>query len=212
MNTRDKIQIGVSIALTVVVIGLLVFAIVQHETGNSGEPGLMSVCWQPDGQANVDLTVCSNPEEVRWQREDFPLRVRGPQDQHLTNAILAVNSQIGCNLLEYQESDGSSNFDILVSLNVPMDSGSDHPGGETRFRRDGFHRMKAYVNMFGNTHGSDVFAKSLLHELGHALGLGHDYWNGSIMREQQRSGLEFVRFSDNDRRLLQGLYCPVSTQ
>ncbi|MFA6049870.1 MAG: matrixin family metalloprotease [Candidatus Paceibacterota bacterium] len=207
IEDRNKIQIGVGIGLTVVVLGLLAWAIGTHVTGNSGEPGLMSVCWRANGQADFNTSVCSTPEEVRWDRSQVPLVVRGPDHPQLHSAIQSANTQVGCEVLQWQESDGSSDFDILVSLDVPMTAGTDHPGGATSFRRDASGRMKAYADVFAGGMDATMLVKVISHELGHALGLAHDDWSGSIMRPAQRSGLEFVRISDNDRRILHDLYC-----
>lgn len=209
MKLRDKLMIAGVAVFTALVIGLLTFVIVRHETGGTDEPGLLSVCWRSDGQADFNTSRCTSPEEITWPVTSIPLVVHSSspeQQEQLSSVIADMNDQIGCEVMA-NDNLAESQYNILVMANVPMTAGSgDHPGGATSFRRDTLRRQRAFVDIFAAPH-SGVGDKVLMHELGHALGLAHDSWHGSIMRPSQSGQVEIVRISDNDRRLLRELYC-----
>jgi predicted Zn-dependent protease len=51
-------------------------------------------------------------------------------------------------------------------------------------------------------------ALTLEHEFGHVLGLGHDDFRTSVMfPEITNESITIMRMTDNDRKLLRGLYC-----
>ena len=209
MNTGTKIQIAVGILIAAISISLLTYAILMHETGQTDEPGLMIACFNSQGLAEFDLAVCEagnfTQEEITWDVSRIPLTVRVSGQEpstSLTYAIEQINSQVGCTVLAMSD---ESESDVVVFPNTPMATG-DHPGGSTIFRRDNG-VQRSYVDIFGSSAGSNVLSKVYMHELGHVLGLEHDFWQGSIMRLSQNNSVELVRLTDNDRSILGERYC-----
>jgi len=208
LSLATKIQLIASGVLVLVVVGLLVWAI-GFGGGQGNEAGFMKVCWNPDGSANFNDRACFDPEEIVWERDRLPLLVSASRDHsaQIREAIIKVNVAAGCEVFRSPSFDAPV-FDVAISTDVPRETGSVHVGGGTAFRRSISGRHRAFVNIYaGSLEDPSIGVKVLMHELGHVLGLAHDNWNGSIMRTSQRSGLEFVRFSDHDRSLLYRRYC-----
>ena len=208
LSLATKIQLIASGALVLVVVGLLVWAI-GFGGGQGNESGFMKVCWNADGTANFNDLSCSEPEEIVWERDRLPLVVSASEthSDEIRKAIGEVNSAAGCEVLRFPGVDAPV-FDVAVSTDVPQIAGGPHLGGGTGFRRSTTHRIRAFVNIYaGSLEDPSIGIKVLMHEFGHVLGLAHDDWNGSIMRLGQRSGLEFVRFSDHDQDILHQRYC-----
>jgi len=214
MEDKNKVQIGLFVGIAAIAFIGLVYAIATayYGSGPASEAGLSSVCWNASGVATYDVSTCTDPQELRWSRDSMPLSVRttnGARESALQGAIDLINTQVGCQILvldsgRQPETDG---FDVLVSFDVPMTSGQDHPGGSTQIRRDALSRQRVYIDVYASALNADMLHKVLVHELGHGLGLAHDDWEGSIMRPVQLQEVEFVRLSDADQRLLAELYC-----
>jgi len=208
LSLATKIQLIASGVLVLVVVGLLVWAI-GFGGGQGSEAGFMKVCWNSDGTANFDDRACSDPEEIVWETDRLPLLVSAGRShaREIREAILEVNDAAGCEVLRFPTIDAPI-FDVAVNTDVPQVAGGPQLGGGTGFRRTIYDRHIAVVNIYaGSLEDPSIGIKVLMHEFGHVLGLAHDEWSGSIMRLGQRSGIEFVRFSDHDRGLLHARYC-----
>lgn len=200
MDIRNKIMIGIGIALT---LGAIIGVIVGVTTHT--EAGLMSVCWQLDGAANYEGEGCVSPEEIMWDNSHMPLSVNTPGDPgEVSEAVDLVNSQVGCTVLSLGT---NTDPDVLVLLNEPVLVGVDDAGGATSHHRVNG-RMTSIIRTFmvGDPY---MHLRVLTHEFGHALGLAHDDFESSVMFPSQptSSNMDFVMFSDNDRNLLNTLYC-----
>lgn len=196
MRLANKITIGAALAVLV----LAVVGIIYGSTTHS-EPGLMRACWH---SGTVIDYHCAAGEELTWDRRLMPLSVVTdgalPETQ---TAIDLVNSQVGCDLLEYAE-DTDPQPDVSITSESTMISGGTR-SGSTWHVRDA-RGMRARIDLY-NT--GDLTLRVIVHELGHALGLDHDTFTGSIMypRQTDTRGMQFIRISDADRQTLRDLYC-----
>lgn len=203
---RTWIAFGV---LSAVIVGLTLYAVIMHEKTvgteehfSHNEKGFM------DGS-------------YIWETTDFPLRWTALRYQadgvtpRLTMAPLEVrraadrwNAALGFRAFEQVE-DGFR-AQIIIDLGVPAEPGWMDPGGTAEIRMDNGpgHFVECRVRT-SNTGTEEILFYVLVHELGHCLGLDHDTWDGSIMREKQFSAPDLrdaPRISDHDRALLRARY------
>jgi len=165
--------------------------------------GLIAFCWM-DGVAS-DFT-CDRPREFSWLRANIPLRVATAEDNPLLTEVIAeINSEVGCEIMTIppELDPRREHTDVIVIFDAPFTYG-ERGIAYTTFRRAGT-RVQAFVTLFALGHSREIMRNALFHELGHALGLAHDDWNGSIMRRAQDARV--VGLSPYDRSLLASLYC-----
>lgn len=185
--------------LFAVVIVLLVIGITTHT-----EPGLQ-------------------PDVPRWSRGDFPLSVCAAHDDEpdagehndrlasLTYAIETINSRLGFGVFRFTV-EGECQVHFL--FNVPYEAGEwDGPGGDSEIVHSGGRATLCRVET-SNVAG-ELLTLTVEHELGHCLGLAHDDFASSIMRDPDLYPMESTpdrqfppRITDFDRNLLRGMYAP----
>lgn len=191
-RTRNALIYG----FTALVAALIVYGWATHT-----EPGLITACVGEHGFADYDGACI----DLRW--DHAPLTVTAPDAAPFDREVLrgevgALNFQLGYEALRVI--DGPA--DVLVLFDQVPEVGSDMAagGGTTshRFAPDGLHVVSAIVRLY-NLGPIDYLRAALAHELGHALGLDHDDYPGSLMRVG--SGAEDL-LSTHDRRLLRRLY------
>ena len=196
MRLANKITIGAALGVLLLAIIGIVYSASTHT-----EPGLMRACWH----SGTDIDYhCAAGDELTWDRRLIPLSVVTdgalPETQ---TAIDLVNSQVGCDLLEYA-GDNDPLPDVSITAESSMSYGTTR-SGSTWHVRDA-RGMRARIDLY-NT--GDLTLRVIVHELGHALGLDHDTFTGSIMypRQTDTRGMQFIRISDADRQTLRELYC-----
>lgn len=198
MTTPTKIMLAIVAAISVIAVVGVAIGVATHS-----EPGLMRVCWS---RFNTAVYDCKNGEEIAWPQESFPLEVQTDgRIGEVQTSIDLINSQVGCDLLAYQEASGQEPADISITSEAVMSRG-DERGGSTWHLRDG-DRLRARIELYA---AGSMAQRVLIHELGHALGLAHDPFTASIMYPTQYDStgrLETVMLTDSDRSLLHRLYC-----
>ena len=196
-------NVGIVAALTVAVLILIAYGISSHK-----EPGYMATTPQ-------------------WERSDFPLQVCAVAyadrlvcdpasmvcddagnnlscDAYatVTDAINTTNSRLGFKALEI----ASTSCDITDTVGVPVEHGFTEPGGNALISAHSCQIQTA------NVHG-EVRDLVMEHELGHCIGLDHDFYQQSIMRRAQIEtpmGELPPWISDSDRALLRQDFGPLS--
>lgn len=214
MERKDKIYMSVVGALAVVLIIVILFFAITHE-----EPSLMGACWSGGDKNRVTLYEkdgAKNCPELTWDKNAIPLTVKATayhqdaENEALIGVKTAVNhvNQLlgfeGFSLIMEEDPD------IFVTIGVPQDVMFDGPGGYVYHDKIGS-KQRAFINIY-NVVEPILLDKSIVHELLHALGLGHDDWEGSIMYPSNDSK-ELTLFkqlwlSDQDKKVLQDLYRP----
>lgn len=196
MRFSTKVTIAAALLVLLLALAGITYGVATHE-----EPGLMRACWRAGTVADYH---CETGQELTWDRSLIPLSVVTdgalPETQ---TAIDLINSQVGCDLLEFSdEKDSAPN--IFISAESTMSSGTGR-GGATWHVRDS-RGMRARIDLYGT---GELTLRVIVHELGHALGLDHDSFTGSIMYPTQTDtkGLQFIRLTDPDRETLRDLYC-----
>lgn len=198
MTTSTKIMLAIVAVISVVALVGVAIGVATHS-----EPGLMRVCWN---QFNSAVYDCDNGSEIVWPAGSIPLDVR--TDGYIgevQSAVDLINAQVGCDLLVFDDRSTSSPSDITITSEAVMSRG-DERGGAAWHLRD-TDRLRARIELYA---AGSLAQRVIIHELGHALGLAHDPFAGSIMYATQRddSGdLSVIRFTDSDRHLLHDLYC-----
>lgn len=172
------------------------------------EPGLMRICWLRDGRADYSQNppVCRSPEEVVW--DHVPLSVFSPVDnEQLNEAVRLFNRQFNCDLLVRNHGQPHS-ADVSVYLNVPLEEGTQRPGGSTRHWRLAGGRIVSHVETHFLTYPATT-TRVLIHEMGHVFFLAHDSFSQSVMYyfTPDVSYQTRARFTTRDRRLINERYC-----
>jgi len=216
--------VGVVVFLTIGVAAavLIVYGVTTHD-----EPGLLRICRIGDRAVYVDdlegeePATCADALELRWPREAVPLAVRvfhgegengTPPAEELRVVEAAVadfNSQVGFELFTLDRG-REGVVDVSLVLGAAAELGD--PPGECRHRLRGDGRATAATVVVRNVPDDATLFRVLLHELGHAAGLAHDDWTGSLMNRRtlsaEESELPAGRLTDSDRAELRELYLP----
>lgn len=157
----------------------------------------------------------------QWDRESFPLTVSVERytsegnegaggDNTVSNVISTVNSRLDFDA--YQWAPDGEEADVVIVIGVPFEEGWEHPGGNFVLSGSGSTYTRCAV-LTSNTGTTEMLWLTLYHELGHCLGLEHDYYERSIMYEKQAPTLDRQLppwISDHDRAKLRELYAPTS--
>lgn len=213
------ITIGAAV-LAVVVVSLIIYGVTTHR-----EPGLLQVCWQPNDSAAYanpgDLegleapdAPCAEPEELRWDRKQVPLKVawqalQDSDERALKAAIQDINAQLGFKMLvETPEGEAS---DIVVELEAHLVGEKNPPAGWAHHvRSNGVVGCDAKIRSLA---ASERFVYLVAHhELLHCIGLAHDQDNPAsaiyplTSDDTLEDTMKAVRITDFDRALIRRLY------
>lgn len=213
MSRRNIVVVVIAaILLVAAVIGVIVGVRTHTETD------VMGACWTGAKVTRYEPEGANECPPLLWPEKSAPLTVMAltnnpnpveePQkaSQH---AIAFINQRLGYEALALS---GGGRPDVLTHIGVPQDSSWTCPGGHTWHERDSTGRMYATVET-SNTGDISTLHAVLIHEYLHALGLGHDDWEGSIMFVRQESTWEGIPFgrlwiSDHDTSWLRSRYAP----
>jgi len=196
MSTAMKISVGAAIAILILAVVGVVWGVTTHT-----EPGLMRACWR---FTTVDSYDCDEGEDLVWDRDEIPLSVSADGLIGETQtAIDLINSQVGCDILEFAEA-SRIGTDVTIISDSPMSPGTGRGGATWHVR--GSDGMRARVELYAP---GALAERVIVHELGHVLGLAHDEHTGSIMYPTQTDtrDLQFILITQHDRSLLRDLYC-----
>lgn len=209
MKTRNIVMAVVLGLLAIVALVLVIVGVTTHT-----EAGLLTAC--PHGDDRLDYA--GDCDEVRWNRDQFPLRVYAsttnphpptPPEEAAQSVISIVNTRLGFSALQWEPDRGMS--DINVNIGISQELG---------WMRDANGVASHFVGPNGNlgcnvatwnTGTSLLLSRTLHHEIGHALGLAHDDFESSIMYptlSSRNSSVYPPRITDHDRSLLRELYAP----
>lgn len=214
--------LGIVASIFVAAAVAFVLALVTHE-----EAGFMGVC--EDGSEATQYLSTPTPEcpRILWGRvpisvmamTDNPHPVRDPEDA-ARSAIDAWNGWVGFELLRYDEEGPEHCMEahsICLRIGEAREPGWMDTAGDARFfwGDDGVseHPLLYCEARTSNTGTVELLGYVLEHEIGHCLGLAHDDYASSIMRDPDNYPFQHVPngqfppdISDFDRQLLRGLY------
>lgn len=160
------------------------------------EPTFLLVCWQDDESAiyvsgieGGNTGPCSTPVELHWHPDVLPLDVRivalsgmafdlnfDLEVQATRAAIRTINARLGYQALNFSLGHG----DVLVHFGIPSELGA--PVADCRhFALNGTGLAYRAEIRVRNVEGAIELHQVMVHELGHALGLAHDDYQGSVM-------------------------------
>jgi len=160
----------------------------------------------------------------QWEPGDFPLQLSTnvytsegqaivrSQSERAIRAAERWNNAAGVELFyvdDWMGQDGGR-ARVFINIGVPAEPGWMDPGGTAEIvtEEDGWQHCLIQTS---NTGTDEILFYVIMHELGHCLGLAHDTWEGSIMREVQSSPADLrnsPRVSDHDEALLRNRYGP----
>lgn len=175
------------------------------------------------GFATAYLLGCTPVKETTWLNSESPKRAgwsaplsvttsNDVDQDELSVSVKFWNKQIGCPLLRIAEEGG----DILLEHGNPTVSGEEvsHCSGKhvaCTFLLIKGSRVQAPIFLI-EPQGRGVDSWIWSHELGHALGLGHDIGRKlSVMRPDAPNPfgrVEIMLVTDADRRAIRSRWCP----
>lgn len=224
MKTRNIVFLVMVALVFAGVIASLIFGIATHD-----EPGLLRMQWLANGEARYAETqdeIDAWDEFPGWGDYELPLRVGvkssnpyPPADpvEATRAAVSVINGRLGAEVLRVEPEDNrcTNRHAICVDVGVPHDPGFMDASGDARHEKlpTG---MRCTVRT-SNTGTASNLHTVLHHELGHCLGLAHDYYEASIMcgensyngREDCTLPIQYEGFppeiSDDDRKTLRTL-------
>jgi hypothetical protein len=208
--------------ITAVLCGLLfLVSIVGVVIGltSANHTGLLYVCYLTDraipisylqdvDPGGLNIGLCE-PKELKWCKNRLKTGVARvgapPTDDDYTvarQAFLNINAQM--NLPIFAVGDYEK-YEVLVEFGHPS-IGSKAPANVTFYRTGNDQCVsKAIIKVKNVVHVRDIF-RVLLHEGGHALGLAHDDYPGSVMYASPDNDVWITptldRFEDHDRDVI----------
>lgn len=188
-------NVGIVVVLSLAAMNLIAYGIYHHT-----EPGYMETTlgWE---RSDFPLQVCAiayadrlvcDPSSMVCDNSNTNLSCDAYST--VTDAINTTNERLGFKALEI----ASTSCDITATIAVPTEHGFTEPGGVALIN------PHSCAVQTANVHGQ-VRDLVLQHELGHCLGLSHDFYEQSIMRPVQTEtsmGELPSWISDSDRLLL----------
>lgn len=200
MNTKNKVTMGIAVAIFVAAIVGVVVGVTTHE-----EPGLIEgvPTWEP---GDFPLAI-----EVSSYRADAPVPGGTQSDRMAVARVVSrVNRRLGFDAFRVPQRGSAETIRVVLVIGVPYDATWDGPGGDSQIRISGGRAGVCEIRT-SNTGTNELLALTIYHELGHCLGLAHDDFDDSIMRAVQRPTPDRQIppwFTDYDRELLRDLYAP----
>lgn len=187
----------------------------------------LKVCWTPDRDARyLDIDdgiqgTCSNVQEIKWKKDNFPLTVEVVTEvdaiNQIVNAIRAFNTQAGWTVFRvklWNDKIDSVSSDVAINWNVPYGTTKDEQaaGSVAHFMEDG--KLYADVNIRATVY--PYVHAVLLHELGHVVGLPHapaedriNIMEAKLPNWNEKDidlDLGLRKFSSDDKELLRKAY------
>jgi hypothetical protein len=206
-------MLSVIILVAVAIITTIVNFVPKHK-----ETGLMGACWEQKNDTFVVKKYEENGpidcKSLVWEN-NLPLIVKSiayhsdEENEVVTSAEIAIrhaNQLLGFEAFVHSVEDEQ---DILVTIGVPQDNTWKNPGGQTFHTKNIDEKQKAFIEI-SNVVDQTLLNQVIIHELLHALGLGHDDWEGSIMfstgKSKEITFLKQLWVSDYDKKVLKDLY------
>lgn len=210
MDNTSKIFVVLGLVLGLA--SLITLVVILLQPAPRDPIGFFQICWQDNGLANFDTTLCTSPEPLVWPRS--PLRVQNPSlasEAHrelLRAAIGQINEEVGCEVFELVGSQWDQPYEVAIFFDVPVGPEDRGLGGATAFVRNlGENQpQRAYVDIFGLGVPGGLTDLIIRHEFGHVLGLDHDEPGLSIMRPRQENA-DQANLTSEDRERLRTTYC-----
>lgn len=219
MDRKSRNMLVFIVLLTAAVVVMLVLAIPSWGPLHRDEFGLMTYCDTEAGPRYVDLGTGQRIErkclsEIKTARlkggppfpvyaysnnPDFP----GDPKQMTRSAIGWMNSKPGAGFPLLRWEDDPLKAQVVVALGTAqlVDPAFKHVHGSTRLQPG----MGVAITVSNLPDVATAFT-ALRHELGHAVGLGHDDFESSFMYPALQEGGLSYRMTDDDRKLLAYTY------
>lgn len=161
----------------------------------SDEPSeLLEVCWPKDGQVDFGAS-CENPHPPEWKK--FPIKVKAlGLIENTVEAVNVWNDALGAQVFQYTGSGYAAEIGVVYK---PEDPKAMLYNGEIDYFASEGEPM-CLVSMYADR------VDTLVHELGHCLGLAHDPDNNRSVMYPSSGGRVMPRVELKDVQLLKKRY------